>query len=336
MKQQSHLEKGCAHAPQLKKQNDSVSLQKKVLVLAGPTATGKTALSIDLAKRVGGEVISADSMQVYRGMNIGTAKVSAEEARGVPHHLLDICDVNQAFNVVDYVEHAIPIINDIHSRGGVPLVVGGTGFYIHSLMYGPPDGPPASAPIREKLEKDMEKLGAAALYDRLGEYDPEYAQTIGASDKQKIIRGLEIIALTGKKVSAFRQFRKSETMQNFRFLPFFLHYPKEILYQRIDSRCDKMVQMGFPEEVERLEKQGLRSNLSASQAIGYKQYLTYLDSPHEESDWQLFLETFKRASRRYAKRQFTWFRGEKEFEWLNLDEWENEQVLDRLCDAINQ
>jgi len=304
--------------------------KKAVLVIAGPTATGKTAFSIEIAKKIGGEIISADSMQVYRGMDIGTAKVTNKEAEGIPHHLIDLRDITEVFNVVDYVEHAHAAITDIQSRGKVPIVVGGTGFYIHALMYGPPQGPPASAPIREKLEKDIDLLGPEALYQKIVELDPEYAQTIGSGDRQKIVRALEIMALTNKRVSEFGKFRQNLKMQKHKFKPYFIYYPKEILYQRIDARCDVMIEQGFPEEVERLEKQGLRKNLSASQAIGYKQYLEFLASEHSDEDWQEFVESFKRASRRYAKRQFTWFRGEKEFEWLNLDEMEREEVIHRM------
>lgn len=304
--------------------------RKKVLVIAGPTATGKTKISIEIARRIGGEIISADSMQVYRGMDLGTAKVTKEETQGVPHHLIDIRNITESFNVVDYVEHAHAAIESILSRGKVPIVVGGTGFYIHALMYGAPQGPPSSAPIREKLEKDIDLLGPEALYQKVCELDPDYGKTIGAGDRQKIIRALEIMALTNKRVSEFGKFRHSTEMKKYLYKPSFIFFPKDILYPRIDARCDEMIRRGFPEEVERLEKQGLRTNLSASQAIGYKQYLEYLDSTHTEDDWQEFISSFKRASRKYAKRQFTWFRGEKAFEWLNLDELESEEAIHRI------
>lgn len=306
---------------------------KNILVIAGPTATGKTRIAVEVAQKIGGEIISADSMQVYRGMDIGTAKVTKDETCGVPHHLIDIKDIREPFNVVDYVEAASLVIEDIHRRGKVPIVCGGTGFYIHSLLYGAPQGPPSSAPIRDKLTKDIEEHGPEPFYHKLVEMDPEYAKTIGLRDKHKIVRALEIIALTGKPVSEIGK-KQSDNLKGYAFRCFFLHYPREITYQRIEYRCKQMIQMGFLEEVERLEKNGLRENLSARESIGYKQYLAYLDSDHSDEAYDEFVASFKQASRRYAKRQFTWFRKEKEFEWLNLDELGEEKVVGILLSSL--
>lgn len=298
-----------------------------VIIISGPTAAGKSSLAIELAKKIGGEIVSADSMQVYRGMNIGTAKVSAQEMEGICHHMVDICDIKESFTVVDYYEAATKAIRDILKRGKVPIVVGGTGFYIHTLIYGPPSGPPSNAGVRKLLEDDLQKLGPQAMYERLSAQDHEYAQTITPGDKQKIVRALEIIELTQKKVSEFPKFRSMDRQSEFTFRCFFLFYPREILYDRIERRCDQMIEMGFPEEVERLDKCGLRKNLSASQAIGYRQYLEYLDSPQTEANWQEFVWAFKQSSRRYAKRQFTWFRKEPLFTWIDLDLYEPHEVL---------
>ncbi|MBP9840929.1 MAG: tRNA (adenosine(37)-N6)-dimethylallyltransferase MiaA [Simkaniaceae bacterium] len=300
---------------------------KGVLVIAGPTATGKSAISIEIAKKIRGEIISADSMQVYRGMNIGTAKITKGEMEGIPHHLIDIVDVASSFTVMDYYQAATQTIRDIHARGNIPIVVGGTGFYIHTLIYGPPGGPPASPQIRERLEDELRLLGAQAMYDRLKNLDLEYALTIGFGDRQKIVRALEIITLTNKKVSDFPKFRADAHPKEFDFRCHFIYYPKDILYERIDHRCDEMVKQGFPEEVERLERNGLRENLSASQAIGYKQYLDFLDSDQHQDDWDQFIWSFKLATRRFAKRQFTWFRKEPLFQWTDCDLTPREEVL---------
>ncbi|MCH9613278.1 MAG: tRNA dimethylallyltransferase [Chlamydiia bacterium] len=301
--------------------------EKGVIIISGPTAAGKSSLAIELAKKIGGEIVSADSMQVYRGMNIGTAKVSQKEMEGILHHIVDICDVKDSFTVVDYYEAATAAIREILKRGKVPIVVGGTGFYVHTLIYGPPAGPPSNAGVRKLIEDDLQKLGPQVMYDRLSAKDHEYAKTITAGDRQKIVRALEIIELTQQKVSDFPKFRSTERQSEFTFRCFFLFYPREILYERIESRCDQMIEMGFPEEVERLDKNGLRGNLSASQAIGYRQYLEYLDSEQTEADWQHFVWAFKQSSRRYAKRQFTWFRKEPLFTWIDLDLYEPHEVL---------
>ncbi len=292
--------------------------KKKVVVIAGPTAVGKTDLSLLVAKSIGGEVISADSMQVYRGMDIGTAKVSLEDRKTVPHHLIDIRGVEESFNVVEFYQEAIRAIDEIHARGSIPIVVGGTGFYIHALIYGPPAGPSSVPEERQKWEKEIEEKGAETVYRRLQELDPEYAKTITAHDKHKIARALEIISLSGKKVSDFA--KVSLPYQKYNFRCWFLYMPKEILYRLIEQRCDAMMQKGFLNEVKELIKQGLHLNPSASQAIGYRQCLEFLASAQTPDDWAHLEFAFKQASRRYAKRQFTWFRKESLFRWINRED----------------
>lgn len=303
-------------APQ-KQKSIPRSKKKKVIVISGPTCVGKTALSIVIAKAIGGQVISADSMQVYRGMDIGTAKVSLEERRDVPHHLIDSRDLDESFNVVEFFHEACQAMKEIFAKGAVPIVVGGTGFYIHSLLYGPPSGPPSDPRIRSMLESEMEEKGSLALYERLKERDPDYAVTITQRDRHKIIRALEIMEVTQDKVSHLLP-ASSENCELYDFRCWFLYKPKEVLYPQIDKRCEAMLAKGFVDEVKRLEKEGLRANSSASQAIGYRQCLDYLDSAQTQKDWDLFVEEFKRSSRRYAKRQFTWFRKEPLFRWLNV------------------
>lgn len=303
--------------------------KKRVIVLAGPTACGKSALALSLAELMGGEIISADSMQVYRGMDIGTAKATKEERERIPHHLIDIRDVAENFNVVDFYYEARHSCQIVIGRENIPLIVGGSGFYLHSLLYGPPSGPPSVPELRKALEEESDRLGTDALYERLKQLDPQYANTITRHDKQKIIRALEILTLTGKKVSKLSWTGRRKP-QNYDFRCWFLHRPRQHLYERIEKRCDHMLAEGFLEEVEMLDQKGLRSNTSAAQSIGYRQALDFLDSKKTKEDYIRFVDSFKQASRNYAKRQFTWFRREPLFRWLDLDLHDPEVALEMI------
>ncbi len=297
----------------------------RVIVLAGPTCVGKTKHSLLLARLMGGEIISADSMQVYRGLDIGTAKATALERAQVPHHLIDIRDLIQNFNVADFYEEAMRVIHAVLAKGHVPIVVGGTGFYIHSLIYGPPQGPPSVPEVRQKLEDEMREKGSTILYDRLKELDPDYAMQITHSDRHKIVRALEIISLTSRKVSEFPKMQERQEQIDFRC--WFLYLPKEILYSYIEMRCDEMIAAGLIEEVRQMQDKGLRQNTSSAQAIGYRQCLEFLDSAQTPDDFDAFVTAFKQASRRYAKRQFTWFRKEPLFRWLNIENLSVDQAV---------
>ena len=299
------------------------SKKKKIIVISGPTAIGKTQLSLIIAKAIGGQIISADSMQVYRGMDIGTSKSSVIERATVPHHLIDSRDLDETFNVVEYYQEASQAIKETFDKGAVPIVVGGTGFYIHSLIYGPPSGPPSDGDKRRILEQEMDSKGTQKMYDRLKELDPDYAFLITQNDRHKIIRALEIMAITQQKVSSLPPV-SSAPSDVYDFRCWFLHMSKESLYPKIEMRCDKMIAEGFVEEVKRLETEGLSKNLTASQAIGYRQCLDYLNSAQTQEDWDHFIDAFKRASRRYAKRQFTWFRREPLFRWLDVEKMSTE------------
>lgn len=309
--------------------------KKRVLVISGPTAAGKTELSLSLAGAIGGEVVSADSMQIYRGMDIGTAKVGAEERALVAHHLIDICDLSTVFNVAEFYKSSQEAFQEISSRENVPIVVGGSGFYIHALLYGPPSGPPSNKEVRAQLEKQMEELGSEVLFERLQMFDPVYAATITEFDRHKIIRALEIMAISERRVSDFPKAAKMEE-QNFDFRCWFLYYPRERLYSRIDLRCEEMLKRGFLDEVKELEKQGLRSNSTASQAIGYRQALEYLSGPETKDRYETFVSEFKKASRQYSKRQFTWFRKEPLFRWLNLEEHPKERLKELILQDFEQ
>ena len=296
----------------------SVDERPRVIVIAGPTACGKTELSLELAEKLGGEVISGDSMQLYRGMDIGTAKATEEERERVLHHMVDVRDVGDPMTVVDFYHESKKAIRSII----------GSGFYIHSLIYGPPKGPPPNPEIRAALEEELEATGADALYQRLSSMDPTYAATITCHDKQKIIRGLEIIATTGRSVSQFRWPKIRPVDYNFRC--WFLHRPRPVLSERVNQRCEEMLDTGFLDEVKALLGQGLLDNSSAAQAIGYRQALEFLQSPQSDEDFIRFVASFKRATRRYVKRQLTWFNKEPLFDWLDVEELSREEAVKQI------
>lgn len=239
-----------------KQRLDAPGKSKRVLVLAGPTGVGKTDISLQIAALMDGEIVSADSIQVYRGLDIGSAKVSSEIRQDIPHHLIDICELHEPFTAVQFYERASFAIDEILKRGRLPIVVGGTGFYIRTLIYGPPQGPPSNPEVRAWLEDQMEKLGALALYEQLQLRDPAYAKTITPSDKQKIIRGLEIICILKMPVSSIPSSLPG-AKERYDFRCWFLYLPKEELYPRIEERCEQMIQSGLVEEVERLVTIGL-------------------------------------------------------------------------------
>lgn len=315
--------------PQKKELSPFHKKKKRAIVIAGPTACGKSTLAIRLAQILGGEIISADSMQVYQGMDIGTAKVSKEERLLIPHHLIDICSIQESFNVVQFYEKGRQALVEIFERDNVPIIVGGSGFYIHTLIYGPPHGPPSIPELRKKLEEEIEKKGADFFYEKLFALDPLYATSITQNDKQKIARALEIMQLTQKRVSDFSWKERSAT-ENYDFCCWFIYYPKIKLYPRIEKRCEAMLAAGFIDEVRALEIQGLRNNPTASSAIGYKQVLDFLKTSQTPKDYDHLVKVFKQASRRYAKRQFTWFKEEPLFPWVDIDKHEPEAVLDMI------
>ena len=307
---------------------------QKIILIAGPTACGKTALSLLLAELLKGEIISADSMQVYRGMDIGTAKASTDEQAQVPHHLIDIRHIQEPFNVVDFYYEARQSCESILARGKVPIVVGGSGFYFRTLIYGPPSGPPSMPELRTKLEEELELYGSESLYKKLKEWDPVYASTITPNDRHKIVRALEIVTLTGEKVSK-NHWKRGRPVPDFDFHCWFIHRPRNVLYPAIEARCEQMLERGLIEEVKELEKQGLRSNPSAMQAIGYRQCLDFLETSQDEKEYKKFVTKFKTASRHYAKRQFTWFRKEPLFCWLNVDAHDLEIAAEMIAQEFN-
>jgi len=278
----------------------------KVIVIAGPTASGKTGLAVDLALSLGGEVINADSMQVYRYMDVGTAKPTVEERRGVVHHLLDVVDPDEAFNAAAFRQMALPLAKRI-CAGNIPcFIVGGTGLYIRSLLGGLVELPPSDPALRERLYAECDDKGAPELHQRLAKLDPERAESIHPNDRLRIVRALEIIQQTHRPSSDLLKRHRFKT-RDFLALKLCLRLDKETLYGRINQRTEKMITGGLIEETKGLLKKGYGPHLKPMTAIGYRHILNYLKGKWSLEEATTFL---KRDTRRYAKRQMTWFKAE--------------------------
>ncbi|MBQ7523777.1 MAG: tRNA (adenosine(37)-N6)-dimethylallyltransferase MiaA [Oscillospiraceae bacterium] len=289
-----------------------------IIAIGGPTATGKTALGVQLAQIYGGEVISCDSMQVYRGMDIGTAKPTAEEMQGVVHHLLSVADPNEPFSVGRYVALAEPILQDLLARGVTPIIVGGTGLYMDALLKGEQFAPAPSEDLRRSLEADWDAHGAAAMLARLAEHDPETAARLNLSDRKRILRALEIEALTGKTASEHERLSKLRPPKYQAIRLTLTYADRAELYRRIDLRVDQMLENGLMDEIRRLIASGVRRDATAMQAIGYKEFLDVLDG---KSTFEAATDAVKQGSRRYTKRQLTWFRRHADTCWLDRTEY---------------
>ncbi len=280
----------------------------KVIVIAGPTASGKTGLAVALALSQGGEVINADSMQVYRGMDIGTAKPTLEERRGVCHHLLDVVDPDEDFNAARYRQMALPLAKSICARNIPCFIVGGTGLYIRALLGGLVKLPPSDPMLRERLQLECDRCGAPELYRKLADLDPEGAKSIHPNDRRRIIRALEIIHLTHRKPSDLQKEHRFQN-QEFCTLKLYLQVERERLYDRINARTEKMVAEGLIQETKLLLAKGYDPHLKSMTAIGYRHITLYL-----QGKWPLekATEALKQDTRKYAKRQMTWFKAEQD------------------------
>lgn len=283
----------------------------RIIIIAGPTASGKTSLSVQLAAKLQGEIVNADSMQVYRGMDVGTAKPTLEERNGVPHHLMDVVDPDEAFNAAIYRSLALPLIKAIRARGNHCLVVGGTGLYIKSLMGGLSDCPPSDPQLREALRRECDAKGPASLHERLGGIDSEAAAKIHSNDRVRIVRALEIFSLTGRRPSELNQEHRFRD-RPFKAIKFCLNVERDRLYRRINERSEYMIRSGLMEETEALLSKGYSSELKPMQALGYRHMLRRLRG---ECSLDEALDQLKRDTRRYAKRQLTWFRADPEMIW---------------------
>ncbi|MDE6529692.1 MAG: tRNA (adenosine(37)-N6)-dimethylallyltransferase MiaA [Lachnospiraceae bacterium] len=290
--------------------------KKPLIIIAGPTAAGKTKTSIILAKKTNGEIISADSMQVYRYMDIGSAKVTPEEMQGVPHHLIDVLEPTEEFNVVRFQTMAKAAMEDIYARGRIPIFVGGTGFYIQSILYDIDfTENEADNVYRHELEKLAGEKGNEALYRILMEADPEAAANLHPNNIKRIIRALEYHRLTGQKISEHNQ-EQRQKVSPYEAYYFVLTMDRAKLYQRIDLRVDLMLEQGLIEEVKKLKEMGLTENDVSMQGLGYKEILTFLDG---RMTLEEAIYTIKRDTRHFAKRQLTWFRREPEAIWIDCD-----------------
>ncbi len=284
-----------------------------LVVICGPTAGGKTALALHLAEQLGVEIVSADSRQVYRGMDIGTAKASAEERAKVRHHLIDVVDPDEDFSASDFVVHGRAALKDIGGRNQLPLVVGGTGFYIDALLRGLVDAPGADPALRQELADLELQQGPGSLHARLQAVDPVMAARLTPLDQVRIIRALEVYYLCGQRLSDL-QVQHAAAKSPYRVLFIGLAPQRELLYERIDHRVQDMVRAGLLKEVETILEQGYSSDLKALKTIGYQECVNYLSGNASLPDT---INLIQRNSRRYAKRQLTWFRKNKEIIWLD-------------------
>lgn len=307
--------------------------KKPLVILTGPTAVGKTALSIRLAKAIGGEIISADSMQVYRYMDIGTAKIKPEETEGIPHHLIDVLNPTEDFNVAAFQTMAKQAIHAIYSRGRIPIVTGGTGFYIQSLLYDISFEETEVSSYREKLTAYYETYGAHVLHEELKKVDPVSYEEIHENNVKRVIRALEFYHDTGYPISEHNKAqRQKESPYNFEY--FVLNDDREVLYKRIEERIDTMIEQGLIEEVQRLLDYGCEPDMVSMQGLGYKEIISYLN---EECSLEEAVYTLKRDTRHFAKRQLTWFRREKEVTWIDRTVFSSEdEILDYMLNRLFQ
>lgn len=304
----------------------------KILAVVGPTASGKTAISVELAKRLGGEVVSCDSMQVYRRMNVGTAKPTEQEMNGIPHHLIDAVEPDAPFSCAEYVTQAQDAVKDISARGKLPILCGGTGLYLDRFLCGEMEETHADEGLRASLFAFAEKEGVEALHERLREVDAESADAIHPNNVKRVVRALEIYEQTGIPKSEFD--RRSQVGESpYEALVIGLHYPRrEVLYERINRRVDMMLADGLLEETKQLLEEGVFDvNLTAAQAIGYKELLGYLDGRETLAE---ATENLKTATRRYAKRQLTWFSAKPYVTWVEMEKEGALRSLDDVCEEI--
>ena len=285
----------------------------KVVVIAGPTASGKTTLGVELALSLDGEIVNADSMQVYRGMNVGTAKPTVEEQKGIRHHLFDVADPDDEFNAAVYRIKALDAIRDISSRGKKCFIVGGTGLYIKSLLEGIFDCPPVDPELRQSLHLQSRSHGLGMLYGQLKHKDPEYAEKIHPNDRTRIIRAFEIMQLTDSIPSDLMK-RQSLEERPLDALKLCIAVDRKELYNRINRRCEAMVDGGLIEETRQLLKKGYSPDLKPLKAIGYRHMIMYL-----KGEWSLeeAITKLQGDTRRYAKRQLTWFKADQEVVWVS-------------------
>ena len=310
-------------------------MKKPLIVLTGPTAVGKTSLSISLAKAVNGEIISTDSMQVYKGMDIGSAKIRKEEMQGVMHYLVDILEPEEEFHIVKFQELAKAAMEEIYAKGKIPILVGGTGFYIQAVTRDI-DFTQAEqeTSYREELEQLAKEKGTEYLHEKLREVDPKSAENIHANNVKRVIRALEFYHQNGTPISEHNEEQKQQTSP-YNLAYFVLTAPREILYERIDRRVDQMMEEGLLEEVKSLRERGCHRGMVSMQGLGYKEILAYLEGeyPLEEA-----VRILKRDTRHFAKRQLTWFRREQDVIWVDKEQfhWNEAEILEYMMSVLKE
>ena len=309
-------------------------MKKKLIVLTGPTAVGKTELSISLAKAVNGEIISADSMQVYRHMDIGSAKIMPEEMDGIRHHLIDVLEPWEEFNVTRFQAMAREAMEGIYARGHVPIVTGGTGFYIQAVVRDIDFTENEASPYRAELEALAEEKGSTWLHEELRKVDPESAEAIHENNVKRAIRALEFYRLTGKKISEHNEEQK-ERQSPYHFAYFVLNDEREHLYRRIEQRIDQMLEQGLVDEVKKLKSMGCHQDMVSMKGLGYKEILDYLDGITTLPE---AVEILKRDTRHFAKRQITWFKREKDVIWLNKQDYayDEDKILSTMLEILRE
>lgn len=307
-------------------------MKDKLIIIMGPTAVGKTNLSIELAKNLNGEIVSADSMQIYKYMDIGTAKIKNDEMLGIPHHLIDIIYPDEDFSVSTYQKKAKDLIKSINKEGKTPIVVGGTGLYINSLVYDLSFGlVPPNQNFRDEMEVLANQYGNQYIYNKLLELDPNVKDSISINDRKRIIRALEICTSTNKTLSDYNENFRRE-VSDYDLYMFCLNMDRNKLYSRINSRVDFMMEEGLIDEVKSILKRGYSKELVSLQGIGYKEVIMYLDG---EISLDESVDLIKQKSRNYAKRQLTWFRRDKRISWIDVDSYESiyeikEHIISRV------
>lgn len=307
--------------------------KKPLIILTGPTAVGKTKASIGLAKSVDGEIISADSMQVYRHMDIGSAKIKPEEMEGIPHHLIDVLEPDDEFHVVKFQQLAKKAMREIWERGHIPIVTGGTGFYIQALLYDIDfDENEKEDACRKELEAYAREHGAEALHEKLALVDPSSAEMIHPNNIKRVIRALEFYEQTGKRISEHNETQRQRESP-YAFAYFVLTDDRAHLYERINRRVDQMIEEGLVNEVQALKDKGYTKQLVSMQGLGYKEILDYLDG---NCTLEEAIYTIKRDTRHFAKRQLTWFKRERDVIWINKQSfgYEAEQILDEMLSKL--
>ncbi len=303
-------------------------MKEKLFILMGPTAVGKTSLSIKLAQELNGEIISADSMQIYKFMDIGTAKVSKDEMNGITHHMVDIIEPDISFTVANYKDMATKLISEINHRNKLPIVVGGTGLYINSLTYNLNFASVApNEELRSRLESSADRLGNEYLHKILSEVDKESGERISIKDRKRMIRALEIYEVTGKTMTEYNENFRSLN-EDYDLVMVCLNMDRAKLYENINKRVDIMIESGLVDEVKHILSMGYEKNLVSLKAIGYKEIIQYLDN---EISLDEAVDKIKQGSRNYAKRQLTWFRRDNRIKWVDVDNFNN---IDELCNVI--